>query len=345
MKNGMSLPTFPRAQTLSGIGQAQTHDAAMHYNEQRLHLAVSLHPCRCRPFKFYRHCIKIEVASLPTAKSVVADPDFHSQANISSPGVPAAFKVELVPDLNKPIHSEEIYRTATDMMFVVTDHPITQTWFDTEWKSPVGESGISIRHKGYGKDPSRLSTQFIIWGLNHILLSMTVLENRYCETTALLKWNGNPVGSIHVSRQLPAGKAWNLTSSNALAEYGQRAPGSLNFTTIDIRIQFGDKAIPKKLLYLTTIKAMGEACERGLSAHIPDIATVGLQQVTWRLIPWLGHSGIEAGYSRLAAIKTLASMVLEREFKEAVVWVKADGIAAAFGGFTQGDVLPPGETS
>ncbi|KAL8798791.1 MAG: hypothetical protein Q9182_006385 [Xanthomendoza sp. 2 TL-2023] len=226
-------------------------------------------------------------------------------------------------------------------MFEVTGYPIAQTWLDTNWKSPVGDSGIFIRPNTFGKDPSRLSTQFIIWGLNHILLSMTIVESRYCETTALLKWNGNLVGSIHVSRQLPAGKAWSHQNSNLLARYGQRAPGSLNFTSLDIRIQFGEKLIPKKLLYLTTIKAMGEACERGLSAHVPFTSTTGLQQVHWKLIPWSQLPYIEAGYSRVAVIKTLASMVLEREFKEAVVWVKADGQAAAFGGYTQGELPPP----
>ncbi|KAL8683463.1 MAG: hypothetical protein Q9186_000618 [Xanthomendoza sp. 1 TL-2023] len=268
---------------------------------------------------------------------------------MSSLGIPTAFRVELDPDLKKPIDSEEIFRAAADMMFQVTDFPLSHTWLNRDWQSPVGDSGIFIRHNAYGKDPSRLSTQFIIWGLNHILLSMALREDRYCQTTALLKWNGNPVGSIHVSRQMLPGKPWSrLQNSNTLATFGPRVPGPLKFTDFEIRLQFGDQSIPKKLLYLTTIKAMGEACEKGLSTLVRAMNTNGLQQVTWKLIPWsqLSSANIEAGYSRMAAIKTLASMLLEQEFKEAVVWVKVDGRAAAFGGFTQGKVLvPPGATS
>ncbi|KAI4241313.1 MAG: hypothetical protein L6R40_004619 [Gallowayella cf. fulva] len=260
-----------------------------------------------------------------------------SQANLTSLGAPPAFKVELIPVPGIPIDSEEIYRAATDMMYIITERPLMQMWFDQGYPSPVGDSGIWIRHASSAKIPSRLSTQHIIWGLNHILLAMTV-RDRYCQTTALLRWEGAFLGSIHVARKPPEGREWSRQNPSILNTTGLALPSSLAFTEFEISVRFGEKPIPKKIIYLTTIKAMGEACERGLSTPVPGMLTNGLQQVTWKLVPEsLGNMPkIEAGYSRIAVIKTLIVMVKEQTFLEAIIWAEVDGELAAFGGFTHG---------
>lgn len=117
----------------------------------------------------------------------LADQEHLSQANLSSLDVPPSFKVEMTPDITIPINSNDIYLGAIVMMYQVTDHPLMQPWFDKDWDSPGGTASISIQHNAFGKDPSRLYTQYIIWGLNHILLSMT-LRDQFCQTTAVLKW-------------------------------------------------------------------------------------------------------------------------------------------------------------
>ncbi|KAL8930014.1 MAG: hypothetical protein Q9172_000246 [Xanthocarpia lactea] len=270
------------------------------------------------------------------ATSTTSDDTCNGQANITALQIPAAFKVELVSDPSVPIDSEEIYQTAADMMYQVTDHPLMQQWLGKDWKSPLGDSGIYIRPNSYGKDPSRLYTQYIIWGLNHILLSMTLLD-RYCQTTAVLKYQGNPVGAIHVARTPPVGESWSPQQHSALAMFKKETPGSLTFTDVDIKIAFGATPVAKKLIYLTTIKAMGEACEKGLRAVVPRMLTTGIQQVTWKLMAMSrDQPTIEAGYSRIAVIKTLAKMVVDDHFSEVFVWAKVNGRAAGIGGFTQG---------
>ncbi|KAL8858944.1 MAG: hypothetical protein Q9178_004623 [Gyalolechia marmorata] len=221
------------------------------------------------------------------------------------------------------------------MMYQVTDHPLMQQWLDRDWKSPLGDSGIYIRPNSYGKDPSRLYTQYIIWGLNHVLLSMTLLD-RYCQTTAVLKYQGNTVGAIHVARTPPVGKSWSSQQHSALARFKKKTPGSLTFTNFDIKIAYGAKPVAKKLVYLTAIKAMGEACEKGLRAVVPSMLTIGIQQVTWKLIAMSqSQRTIEAGYSRIAVVKTLAKMIVDDHFSEVFVWANVDGRAAGIGGFTQ----------
>ncbi|KAI4261098.1 MAG: hypothetical protein L6R42_003698 [Xanthoria sp. 1 TBL-2021] len=258
------------------------------------------------------------------------------QANVADLNVPAAFKVELFRDSHVPIDSDEIYRSATDMMVQVTDRPLMEPWLDTDWSSPVGDSGIYIRHTSYGRDPSRLYTQYIIWGLNHILLSMTLLD-RYCQTIAILKYRENLVGEIHIAKRPPGGETRSAQDPSALMMFNQRMLGSLSYINFDVKITYSAKPLPKKLVYLTAIKAMGEACEKGLPAVVPGMSTTGIQQVTWKLIAMSQSARtIEAGYSRMAVIKTLARMVSDEHFSEVFVWAKVDGHAAGIGGFTQG---------
>ncbi|KAI4238285.1 MAG: hypothetical protein LQ349_001207 [Xanthoria aureola] len=259
-----------------------------------------------------------------------------SQADVTDLNVPAAFKVELFRDSRIPIDSNEIYRAATDMMVEVTGRPLMEPWLDRDWRSPIGDSGIYIQHSSYGKDPSRLYTQYLIWGLNHILLSMT-LSDSYCQTTATLKYRGAPVGEIHIVKRPPGGQPWSTQEPSALMTFNQQTPGSLAYVNFEIKIAYGAKPVPKKIIYLTAIKAMGEACEKGLSAVLPGMFTRGIREVIWKLIG-MSQSGrmIEAGYSRMAVIKTLARMVSEEHFSETFVWAKVDGRAAGIGGFTQG---------
>ncbi|KAI4188967.1 MAG: hypothetical protein L6R41_001776 [Letrouitia leprolyta] len=262
---------------------------------------------------------------------------YRSQPNLNNLHIPAAFKVDLEPEPNIPIDGDDINRVAFEMMFTVSGQPITHVWLDQDWYYPYRSSGISIRHVGYGKDPSRLSTQYIIWGLNHVLLSMKLL-NRYCQTTAILKWNGDVVGSILLLKATPVdGSNRRLQNQSILIPPSQDSSSlSLEFQSLNIVLKYGAKQIEKKLLYLTAIKAMGEACERGLESHVPGMMTTGLQKVQWKLLnPSREVRTIEVGYSRLAAAKSLARMSLDDTFSEVLVLVNVDGARAAVGGFTQ----------
>ncbi|KAL8894516.1 MAG: hypothetical protein Q9192_004252 [Flavoplaca navasiana] len=254
------------------------------------------------------------------------------QADVAGLNVSSAFGIVLLPEVHIPIDSEEVYRTAAGMMVQVTDRPLMEAWRDRDWKSPVGNSGIYIRHNKYGRDPSRLYTQYIIWGLNYLLLSMT-LTGRYCQITAMLSYRGLPVGTIHIATQSPVGEFRSAQEPRASVASDL---GSVASDDFEIRVSYGPRPLPKNVVYLTAIQAMGEACEKGLSAAVPGMFTVGLQLVTWKLLPMPQHERvIKAGYSRMAVIKTLARMALDQQFLEAFVWVKVDGHDAGIGGFTQ----------
>ncbi|KAL8730434.1 MAG: hypothetical protein Q9166_004072 [cf. Caloplaca sp. 2 TL-2023] len=242
-----------------------------------------------------------------------------SQSNLSASNVPTAFKVELTPDTTIPIDAEEIFRPALKMMYKVTGLPLMQPWFDESWPSPLGPSGIHIKHNTFGKDPSHLYSQYLIWGMNHMLLSMQ-LTNRYCQTTAVLKWEGNPVGSIHVSKIPPAVLTWNAPNTSDSVQSSLGGPKPLSTRKLDITLAYGARPIAKNLLYLTAIKAMGEAAEVGLTKMVGRLYTLGLQQTAWKLIGQ--QREIEAGFSREAALTALGRMIYDNRFTEVYVWVK-----------------------
>lgn len=256
-----------------------------------------------------------------------------SQSNLSAGNVPAAFKVELTPDHSVLIRAEEIFRPALKMMYRVTGLPLAQVWYDENWPSPLGPSGIYIKHNTFGKEPSRLRSQFLIWGMNHMLLSMQ-LTNRYCQTTAVLKWEDVAVGTIYVSRTPPAGLTWTGRNSSDVVEYRPGEPKPLSNPRFAMSLAYGDNPIDRNLLYLTCIKAMGEAAEAGLNRIVAGLYTLGLQRTAWKLIG--EQREIEAGYSREAAVTALGRMIHDDKFFEVYVWVKVHGVQSAVGGYTQG---------
>ncbi|KAL8707602.1 MAG: hypothetical protein Q9220_007389 [cf. Caloplaca sp. 1 TL-2023] len=234
--------------------------------------------------------------------------------------VPSAFKVDITPDTTIPIDSEDIYRAAIDMMYIISGMPLAQTWFGDDWLSPAQRSGIYARAHTVGKEPSRLTSQHLIWGLNNVILSMNV-RNRYCETTAVLSWQGNTTSGSQLTQNF-----------SATLGYDRK---------IDVRVSYGAKPIERTLVYLTAIKSMGDAAEGGLDQVVPIIITLGLQRVSWQLARTSDRGPVlRNGYSRGALIRTLAMMIVDNKFQEIYVFVDVDGEYSAVGGFGQGGIMP-----
>ncbi|KAL8690459.1 MAG: hypothetical protein Q9218_004095 [Villophora microphyllina] len=255
---------------------------------------------------------------------------------MTAPGVPAAFKVEILPNPAIPVPSEEIWRSALAMMYAVTDKPLMQPWFNEIWGTKLGPATIWIEPNAFGKDPSHLYTKYIIWATNQLLLSMQ-LFSRWYDTSAVLSWEGSRVGTIHVSKNPPARlSGTRIQDDHALQQLDSGLPGSLSFDRFTLRIAYGSKTVPKPLLYLVCIKVMGEAAEKGLKTAVPGTSTTGLQQTTFKLLPREDRRTIEAGWSREAATRALGRMILDNEFVETYIWLKVDGVEAAMGGYTQG---------
>lgn len=156
---------------------------------------------------------------------------------------------------------------------------------------------------------------------------------------AILKYDGEEIGSIEaVPRSMPLpvhDPAANTTKSQQLP----RNASSRNLThpfdrLVTIKSEFGKKPIDKHLIYLTGIKAMGDAAEMGLDHICPGIVTAGLRQTKWSLIrePGMGSPVFKAGYSRVAVYDALRRVVREQRFDELFVIMSFAGDVAAVGG-------------
>lgn len=103
-----------------------------------------------------------------------------------------------------------------------------------------------------------------------------------------------------------------------------------------MEVSYGHQQIPKRLLYQTAIKAIGEAAEAGLDNVVKTMFTKGLQGTSWKLLP--ARPGpheppLLAGYSRVAAKRTLNKMIADDKWMSIYVSVTVDGRITAVGGF------------
>lgn len=265
----------------------------------------------------------------------------RTRLNASGFDIPPEFKVDITVDDSVHLEPEEIYRIALDMMYEVSEFPLTHAWFDRDWSSPDGNMGIFMEHKAFSrKDPSELYTRYVIWGLYHMMLSIT-LSRRYCQTIAILKWLGVPVGAIYVAKKASLRHDWTSGEQNGVPiQLGQQQDEVSLSTSEDVGVIInwvGEVPIPRELIYLTTIKAIGEAAERGLDQAVPTLLTTSIQRVSWHLHGGVSFPGIlRPRHSRLAALQTLSKMQEDRRFQNVHVWMSVDGVNTASGGFSQG---------
>ncbi|KAL9003652.1 MAG: hypothetical protein Q9188_003496 [Gyalolechia gomerana] len=225
------------------------------------------------------------------------------------------------------------------MMFVVSDYSLTQTWLERVFVSPIGPAGIYLMQTSVGKEPSRLSTQHVVWGLNHVMLAIT-LSRKYCETTATLKWDGVMIGAIEI---VPRRRPIAVLSAGNQAEslQGDDPESQLSHffdKEVTIQVAYGEKPVDRKLIYLTGIRAMGDAAEKGLDTPCEGMLTSSIKQVTWKLIREAGSQVpvFKAGHSRIAAFSTLGKLVNDNRFQEIHTFMKIEGDLTAVGGFHQG---------
>lgn len=162
----------------------------------------------------------------------------------------------------------------------------------------------------------------------------------------MLKWEGRSVGYIHVARQTPSlslaqDSSRHETATPMMTLDNQEDSGGLShFFDRDVKIQvvYGDKQIDKYLIYLTAIKAMGDAAGTGLDTPVQAVVTIGIQQVTWKLLREVGSQvpELKTGHSRMAVYRTVAKLIHDQRFMEIYVILDIVGDRTAIGGFNQG---------
>lgn len=161
-----------------------------------------------------------------------------------SPPSPQISRSPVTRNITVPIDVEEIYRTAADMMFVVSDYPLTQTWMERTFTSPIGPAAIYVKQSAIGKDQP-LNTQRLIWGLNHMMFDITLSE-KYCQTIATLKWDGVEIGTIEiVPRRRMIALQDDAGSEPASNQNGGPIPSLSHFFDKDITINcaYGKKPV------------------------------------------------------------------------------------------------------
>ncbi|KAI4273229.1 MAG: hypothetical protein LQ337_004789 [Flavoplaca oasis] len=214
-------------------------------------------------------------------------------------------------------------------------------WLDNSFNSPIGQATIYLTHTSFGKDPSRLTTQHIIWGLNHLMLSM-ILSRKYFQTTATFKWDGVPIGALHVEpKARPELAGGGQTNQTEIRASDPQVKGLSHFFDRDLSLRgvvYGTKPIEEYLIYLTAIRAMGDAAEAGLDTPVPQMLTMGIQRVSWKVKHATESRAetLKAGYSRVAIFRTLAKMIYDRKFFEIYVIMDLAGDDVGIGGFNQG---------
>ncbi|KAL8712694.1 MAG: hypothetical protein Q9220_003226 [cf. Caloplaca sp. 1 TL-2023] len=264
--------------------------------------------------------------------------EIWSPLDVNNLGIPQDFKVEITSDTATTILDEEIFRVAIHMMYEVSGFALTETWLDRSWDSLVGPSTIHVEHRDFGKGLSQLFTQYLIWGLNHLMLSM-YLSRRFCATTAALKWQGTQVGAIHIIRRAQFGLPDHAPNGTDPLPFGQMNElGDVTAERLEVEVRFAQSPpIERQVIFLTAIRAMGDAAEMGLNQPVQSLSTQGVRQTYWKLI-----GGVEAftgvlrpRHSRAAVVKTLGVMIDQSQFRNTLVWIKVDGQNTAVGGFTR----------
>ncbi|KAL9028954.1 MAG: hypothetical protein Q9196_002743, partial [Gyalolechia fulgens] len=256
------------------------------------------------------------------------------------------FKVDIHHDPSEPIDSEEIYQTGLGVMYDITAFPLDHPWLDRTWAPPSRTSGLQLLHTDFGgKDPSHMYNQFAIWGLNHLMLSIT-LSTGYCQTIAILRWNDIVVGSLAIAKTEALLESPSETSNNrneSTRRIIQPDPRSRVAAdgNIEVLIDYGPTApIEKKFVYLTGIKAMGEAAEKSLQRPVQEMRTKSIGGINWTLIGGSGafEGTFRAAHSRFAVMKTMAAMIRDQRYQTTYVWIKVDGKNTAAGGLSRGEL-------
>ncbi|KAL9597825.1 MAG: hypothetical protein Q9219_004902 [cf. Caloplaca sp. 3 TL-2023] len=259
-----------------------------------------------------------------------------SVANANGLDLPPEFKVVVVPETKIPVPQGSVQETAFEMMWEVTGSKLTSRWRSQNWHLRNQVAIIELAFTPFGlKGESELTTQYVIWGLTHLMLSMG-LSARYCQTTATLYWKGDNVGTIRVARDESAFPA---VVGIASTDGGHRVTATVPTVHLDFR--YRGAVIGKELVYYTAIKAMGEAAGQGLGTSVNVCVTKGLQQVSWTLINYVAPS-FKMGLCRLAIRQAVSQMNADGDFHELSIWVKVNGLNTAVGGFKVGNGLVDG---
>lgn len=263
-----------------------------------------------------------------------------SQTNTSSLGVPSAFKVEPSWEADHPIDSTAFYMNGIELLYRLSDDPLSKRWdvVGINWENYGLE--IVFRASAPPEELSAMTTQHIVWGISYIAFYMT-LTGRYTALTAVLKWEGEAVGNLQIQKAAPTlqeGTSVNGTdvSNNLLLTNTTELRTGKEY--IEITVYFSTSSIDENDIFLTALRALGDAMEAGIDTFTPAQFTIGIRNVVWFLGSEMSRDSkylLKYRHSIEAIRQTISQMVSMNKFRGVIVIVHVNAMEVAQGGLEQ----------
>ena len=258
--------------------------------------------------------------------------------------VPSAFKVSISPDSAHPIDSTAFYMDGIELLYRLSAYNLAQTWGSLI--VAVEQYDLEINFETPAPAKVTMTSQHIIWGLSYVAFSMAV-SGRYEALTATLKWDGQLVGSMRVNKTAGGsqGGGLRLVRSGGLKN-GTSENGSMLLTSamgieadkedVDISYVYSIHPIDKNDIFLTTLRAVGNAIEQGVDDICVSQLIYGVKKCVWVLNSERGPDGVyllRYRHAILAIRKVINRMVIDDRFSGILITVSLNTIAAGNGGF------------
>ena len=258
--------------------------------------------------------------------------------------VPAAFKVSISSDSAHPIDSTAFYMNGIELFYRLSAYNLAQTW--STLSVNVERYGLEIRLETPSPAKLTMTSQHIIWGLSYVAFSMAV-TGQYEALTATLKWDGQLIGSMMVNKtaQLAQGGGVQLVQSGSLRNGTTSNVSSLlpsatwleaDKEDVEISYIYSIHPIDKNDIFLTTLRALGDAIEHGVDSICISQLTNGIRKCVWVLNSERGPDGqyvLKYRHTILAIRKVINQMVSDDRFTGILISVALNTIAAGNGGF------------
>ena len=255
--------------------------------------------------------------------------------------VPAAFKVTISSDSAHPIDATAFYMNGIELFYRLSAYNRATTWGRTS--VDLESYGLEISLESPSPSDPTLSSQYVIWGLSYVAFSMAVI-GKYEALTATLKWDGQLVGSMRVNNTaqsiqgggLQLVQSGGLTSSNASALWPSAIGLEADKEDVEISYVYSSHMIDRNDVFLTTLRAVGDAIERGVDDICVSQLTYGIRKCVWVLNSERGPDGgylLRYRHAILAIRKVINQMVKDDRFSGILVNVALNTISAGNGGF------------
>ena len=259
--------------------------------------------------------------------------------------VPAAFKVDISSDSAHPIDSTAFYMNGIELFHRLAPYDPTHIW--GSMSMGLANYGLEISLESSSPSESTMTSQHVIWGLSYVAFSMAVTE-RYNALTATLKWEGQPIGSMRVNKTaqliqggglqlMQSGNLRNVTMSNVSTLLPTATWLEADKEDVQISYVYSTQLIDKNDIFLTTMRALGDAIEHGVDNICVSQLTYGIRKCLWVLNSEVGSDGgylLRYRHAILTILKAIEQMVSDNRFSAMLLSVAVNTVDSGQGGFS-----------